>query len=234
MIKAILWDVDGTLLNFEAAEKAALKHLFTEFGFPLCTDEMVESYSKINLSYWERLERNEITKQEVLLGRFATFFASIGINPSYAEEFNRRYQTALGDTIVFCDDSKEIVTSLKGKILQYVVSNGTIIAQNKKLNRSGFDQLMDGIFLSEKIGAEKPNPGFFTPVFEILQGISKDEILIVGDSLTSDILGGVNVHIKTCWYNPKKKEAPKDLPIDYIISDLHEIYDILKKENGHE
>ena len=190
MITTILWDVDGTLLDFLAAEKAAMQSLFQELQLGTCTEGMIERYSKINRSYWERLERGEITKPEVLVGRFEEFFASEGIDISIASEFNQKYQLRLGDTIVYRDDSLNLVKSLKGKVKQYVVSNGTIIAQTKKLRLSGIGEWMDDIFLSEELGAEKPNIRFFEQVFDKIGVPKKDQVLIVGDSLTSDICGG--------------------------------------------
>ena len=144
-----------------------------------------------------------------------------------AEAFNERYQLCLGDTIVFRDDSYEIVKSLRGKVKQYVVSNGTVVAQEKKLCLSGLGELMDSIFLSESLGVEKPNVEFFERMFETIGSVEKDQVLIVGDSLTSDIRGGNNAGIKTCWYNPDHKERYADVKIDYEIADLHEIYDII-------
>ena len=116
MIQTILWDVDGTLLDFLAAEEAAIRKLFVEFDMGECSDEMLTRYSKINRSYWERLERNEITKQQVLVGRFKEFFTSEGLDAGVAEEFNAKYQYALGDTIVPRDNSLEIVRKLRGKV----------------------------------------------------------------------------------------------------------------------
>ena len=227
MITTILWDVDGTLLNFEAAEKAAIRALFQEFGFGVCTDEMLKRYSQINKIYWERLERKEVTRQEVLEGRFRDFFAEERLDISAAPEFNEHYQTSLGDTIVFYDDSYEIVKSLRGKVKQYVVSNGTITAQTKKLRRSGLGELMDGIFLSEQLGVEKPDVHFFEQVFEQTGLTDKRQIMIIGDSLSSDILGGNNAGIITCWYNPEHKQPQSGVRIDYEITDLHEIYNLI-------
>lgn len=227
MITTILWDVDGTLLNFEAAEKASIRALFQEFGFGVCTDEMLKRYSQINKIYWERLERKEVTRQEVLEGRFLDFFAEEGLDVSAAPEFNECYQTSLGDTIVFYDDSYEIVKSLRGKVKQYVVSNGTITAQTKKLRVSGLGELMDGIFLSEQLGVEKPDVHFFEQVFAQTGLTDKTQIMIVGDSLSSDILGGNNAGIITCWYNPEHKQSKNSVRIDYEITDLHEIYNLI-------
>ena len=228
MISTILWDVDGTLLDFIAAEKAAIKTLFGEFNLGQCSDEMIKRYSEINKTYWQRLERGEITKQEVLAGRFKEFFKSEGIDISVVEEFNSLYQLRLGDTIIYHDDSLEIIKSLQGRVRQYVVSNGTVEAQSKKLRLSGLGELVDGIFLSEHIGVEKPNIEFFDKVLEEIKPADRSSILIVGDSLTSDIQGGNNAGIVTCWYNPLGDKAPDKYRIDYEISDLHQIYEIIE------
>ncbi len=228
MIRNLLWDVDGTLLDFKAAESAAIRRLFGEFSLGECTDEMIRRYSSINEGFWQRLEQNEITKQQVLIGRYEQFFAEIGVPVSLAEEFNRRYQVWLGDTIVFRDDSFSIVKSLQGKVRQYVVSNGTVVAQNRKLEASGLGKMMDGIFLSEALGVEKPNKAFFDAVMDRIRPEAPEEVMIIGDSLTSDIRGGNNAGIITCWYNPERKPAPDDYRIDYMIADLHEILPILE------
>ena len=228
MIKIILWDIDGTLLDFHAAERKAIKTLFAQFDLGECTDEMIQRYVTINRSYWERLERGEVTKPRVLVGRFEDFFCSEGIDTSIASEFNEAYQLSLGDTIVFCDDSYNIVRSLKGKVKQYAVSNGTVVAQTKKLRLSGLGELFDGVYLSEDLGVEKPNVEFFNQVFANIEPMNEEEVIIVGDSLTSDICGGNNAGIITCWYNPSNTAHNGDYKIDYEITDLHQIYDILK------
>lgn len=223
----ILWDIDGTLLNFLEAEKAAIRSLFWEFGLGKCTDEMLLRYSGINRKYWHRLECGEMTKAEILVGRFEEFFAEEGIDCSLGGPFNEAYQIRLGDTIVFYDHSKELVASLVGKIQQYVVSNGTVVAQTKKLRNSGFDKLMDGVFLSEEIGFEKPAKEFFDRVFERIGDVDRDRVLIVGDSLTSDILGGTYAGIRTCWYNPGGDVNDTEARVDFEVRDLNEIVDVL-------
>lgn len=228
MITTILWDVDGTLLNFLAAEKAAIRSLFEEYHLGVCSDEMLKRYSSINKNYWEMLERGEIEKKVLLVGRFRDFFEKEGIDSSLAAEFNEKYQLRLGDTIVYCDDSLEIVKSLRGKVKQYVVSNGTVIAQTKKLRLSGFGELMDGIFLSEELGVEKPSVRFFDQVFAKIGPVDRSEVMIVGDSLTGDIRGGNNAGILTCWYNPEGTAAKEAVRIDHEIKDLHEVYGFLK------
>ena len=227
MINTILWDVDGTLLDFKAAEYAAIKSLFKVFKLGECTDRMVARYSVINDSFWKRLERNEISKRQVLVGRFEQFFGEYGIDMELAPAFNKQYQQSLGDTIVYRDDSFQIVKDLRSRVKQYVVSNGTIAAQTKKLQRSGLGLLMDGAFLSEEIGFEKPNIGFFQEVFKKIRPSDLSSVLIVGDSLTSDMQGGINAGIRTCWYNPDGLPAPRDKKPDFVISNLHQVRDCL-------
>ena len=107
------------------------------------------------------------------------------------------------------------------------MTNGTKVAQDKKLDRSGLDKLLDPIFISEVVGAEKPSREFFAPVFAAFPGIKPEEMLIVGDSLTSDIRGGINAGVQTCWYNPAGVEKTTDDHVDYEITDLHQIYGLL-------
>ena len=112
MIRILLWDVDGTLLDFKAAERNAVKSLFEEFSLGSCSEEMILRYSQINDEYWQRLERNEITKPQVLVGRFEQFFGEIGVPRGLAREFNSKYQVRLGDKIVYRDDSINIISSV--------------------------------------------------------------------------------------------------------------------------
>ena len=136
-------------------------------------------------------------------------------------------QVALGDAIVYRDDSLEIIRSLHGCMKQYVVPNGTVIAQTKKLQRSHLGEWMDGVFLSEELGAEKPSPRFFEQVFAALPDIPKEDMLIVGDSLTSDMQGGLNAGVPTCWYNPQSLPRPADMAIAFEIQNLQQIYELL-------
>lgn len=229
MIKAILWDIDGTLLDFIKAEYAAIKKCFEVFQLGECTDEMIARYSKINRKYWEGLERKEFTKSEVLVGRFEEFFATENIQTECAPEFNKEYQVRLGDTICFCDNSYELVKGLRSCVKQYAVTNGTKVAQDKKLKKSGLVDLFDDVFISEDVGYEKPDIAFFQHVWESIGKYEPEEVMIVGDSLTSDMQGGNNAGIVCCWYNPKKLPNTKNLKIDYEIEDLNEILEILNE-----
>lgn len=239
MIKVILWDIDGTLLDFEAAEKAAIDQCFAAHGMGVCTGEMLKRYSVINRKYWEALEKGEMTKPEILVGRFREFFETEGLPVEKAEAFNAEYQIRLGDTIVFRDHAYELVQKFKDEYKQYAVTNGTKVAQDRKLKNSKLDKLFDGVFISDVLGVEKPNIAFFDKVFETIGDYDKSEIIIVGDSLTSDMRGGNNAGILTCWYHPQKAENADNLPentdihIDFEISDLWELEKIISNQYSY-
>ncbi len=226
-IKVVLWDVDGTLLNFAAAEKVAIRKCFARHELGECTDEMLAQYVEINRKYWKMLERGELTKPEVLVGRFQEFFAGQGLDVSKAPAFNEDYQVSLGDTVCFEENGLEVIKVLKGKVLQCAVTNGTKVAQKRKLANSGLDQLLDYVFISDEIGIEKPMIGFFDAVWAGIGTFAPDEVLIVGDSLTSDMQGGCNAGILTCWYNPGSTANNSGLKLDYEIRNLKQVLDIL-------
>ena len=220
----LLFDVDGTVLSFEAAEKAALSKIYREFFGAALSDNDIKTYSGINAVYWQKLERGEIEKARLLVQRFEDFFAVMGVSAD-AAAFNARYQSELGETIVFCDDSINILKSLKGKCALAAVSNGTQEAQRRKLSKSGLDKVFDYIFISDEVGIEKPNRGFFDAVFREMGIADTSKALIIGDSRTSDIQGGINAGIDTCLYNPEGKPG-KIQPV-YEIRDLHEVVGII-------
>lgn len=231
MTRLILWDIDGTILDFLLAEKAAIKACFEKLHLGNCTDQMISRYSQINVGYWKKLEKGEMSKSEILVGRFRDFFKEYGIDETKAEAFNSEYQIRLGDTTVFTPTARETLFKLKGKIIQAAVTNGTKIAQDRKIKNSGLDRLFDYIFISEDIGFEKPSPLFFQKVFETVGNAADDksQVLIVGDSLTSDITGGKNAGIKTCWYNPQNLPLPEESPVpDFTISQVSQVLDLLK------
>lgn len=227
MIKTLLWDIDGTLLNFEKAENYAIKKCFEFFGIGKCNDEMVARYSHINRKYWEALERGDITKPQVLQGRFHEFFKFENISFDRVDDFNAEYQVRLGDKFFFCDNGYETVSSLKGKIKQYAVTNGTFIAQSRKLTQSGLIDIFNGVFISDKIGFEKPSVKFFEAVQKKIGEFSPNEVMIIGDSLTSDMRGGNNADILCCWYNPLGAENKYDIKFDYEIKDIAEVLKII-------
>ncbi|MBQ7959597.1 MAG: YjjG family noncanonical pyrimidine nucleotidase [Clostridia bacterium] len=229
MYKYLLWDVDGTVLNFLASEAYAIRALFKKYNIGECNDEMIKMYSEINLKYWQKLERNELTKTEILIERFREFFGKIGVDTTIAEEFNEEYQVTLGDYIEFIDKAEEILLSQKGNYTLVAVTNGTKVAQEKKLRLSGLSEVFDAIFISENVGAEKPNKAYFDYVFEKLGITNKSEVLLIGDSLTSDMKGGVIAGVDTCWFNPAHKPNTIGIPVTYEIDDLGGIIEIVRR-----
>ena len=230
MIKVLLWDVDHTLLDFEKSEYAALKKCFELYNLGPCDDERVRRYITVNKAWWEKLERGEVTKQQVLVERFREFFAAEGIDSHGCEEaLNEEYQRQLGMNPVFCDGAWELVSGLKesGRVKQYAVTNGTKVAQDGKLKQSGLIDIFDDVFISEVVGVEKPGIGFFEHVWSVIGRFAADEVMIVGDSLTSDMQGGNNAGILCCWYNPKGIVNSKGVRTDYEIRHLSEIPAIL-------
>jgi HAD hydrolase, TIGR02254 family len=225
--KYLLWDIDGTILNFEKAEKRAIRTLFEKFNLGECTDEMLSHYIEINKKYWKLLECGEMEKERILVERFEEFFLKEGIRTDVASEFNKAYQLALGDTIAFNDDALEIIKAQKKNYQIIIVTNGTAIAQKKKLERSGLDKIADNIFISEEVGYEKPSIHFFERVIAKAGIDDVSRAVIIGDSLTSDIQGGVNAGIDTCWYNPKEDVNDTNLKPTYIIKNLHELCEIV-------
>ena len=229
----LLWDIDGTLMDFKQSEAMALSQSLRDIGIEP-TEEMVPDYSRINLSYWKRLEKGELTKEEVLVGRFVEFLGKYHIEAD-AKEFLGRYENYLSHVWFIQDDSLDVCRMLKEKgFRQYVVTNGWVEVQKTKLYESGFDQIMDGAFISDEIGVPKPKKEFFEACFEKIFGTSqpreadRKRVLIIGDSLTSDMQGGINVGIDCCWYRNPGEENPENLPVDYEIQELHEIYRVLE------
>jgi 2-haloacid dehalogenase len=230
MLKVVLWDIDGTLLDFKAAERVAIRRCFADFSLGECTDEMLAEYSRVNVKYWEMMERGEISKPALLVGRFREFFSSAGIDPGVSEEFNEAYQRALGDGATFFEGARETVEALKGRVIQAAVTNGTKVAQDGKLRHTGLDKLLDKVYISEVLGYEKPDRRFFDKVFADLGdgslpfgGYEREEILMVGDSLTGDIKGANNAGIPVCWFNPEHKPLTAGLSADWEAERVEDI-----------
>lgn len=231
---AILWDVDDTLLDFGYSQRRSLIDCFHSVGREI-TEEMLRRYSEINDSYWKRLELGEVTKAQILTGRFLTLFDEYGIRDVDVEKFLKRYQENLGKIYSYRDDSLEICRALRGKVKQYVITNGVAATQRNKLELSGLSGCMEALFISEEVGVPKPQKGFFDHCLSEVGEADRSKLLIVGDSLTSDIKGGVQAGIPTCWYRPgdifervpsARADYERYTP-DYEISELHQIFDVL-------
>lgn len=227
MIKNVLFDLDDTLLDFGKAEKNALTLAFTEKGINP-TEELLSRYSVINEEHWKRLEKEEITRDEVKYGRFSQLFDEYGINVSPVETADI-YEKYLGMGHYFIDGAKELLSSLYGKYRLYLVSNGTYSVQEGRIASAGLEKYFDGIFISEKVGCEKPKKAFFEACFATIPAFSGNETVIIGDSLTSDMRGGKNAGIKTVWFNRKGRTNTTDMSFDAVTDSLYGLKSIIEK-----
>ena len=221
----ILLDADGTLLDFLRSEDEAVREAMKLNGITP-TDELVHRYSEINDGLWKKLERGEIEKSVLLYHRFELFAAEFGYVLD-AKKMAQDYMVCLSQKGYLLDGAKEFLEKLYGKAALYIVTNGVKFIQTGRYARSGLDTLIDRVFISEELGYEKPNVKYFEAVAEAIPGFDRNGTLIVGDSLTSDMKGGLAYGIDTCWYNPQEKAKPADMDLTFVASNFDEIYDFI-------
>ena len=229
MIKAVLWDLDNTVLDFTAAERASLKRAYALFGFGECSDEMADDYARINAMQWEMLERGEKQLKDVLVDRYRVFLEKYGHDSALAGEFTKEYEAHIPDTLVFIPGALETLKALKGKVIQCCATNGVLAVQEQRLKESGLADIFDRIYISSAMGVSKPAKEYFVRILDDLAGIKTDEVLMVGDSLTSDMKGAANAGIPKCFFNRRRKEVRADFEIEYMIEDISEVMSIVEK-----
>ena len=221
----LLLDLDDTILDFHKAEYIALGKTLESFGLTP-TEEVRARYSQINKAHWERLERKELTREQVLVGRFGVLFAEYGITVD-PESCARRYEDFLSVGHYFLPGAEEALERLSKKYKLYMVSNGTAKVQAGRLKSANISHYFQKIFVSQEIGANKPDIAYFARCFAQIPGFDPKRAIIVGDSLTSDIQGGKNAGIATCWVNPGHK--PATVFPDYQIEGLAQLEGLLEK-----
>ena len=224
MIELLFLDLDDTILDFQKAERLALAKTLESFGLPP-TDTVLARYHEINREHWERLERKELTRQQVLVGRFAALFAEMGLS-AQAEQVARAYEENLSQGHYFLPGAEEALKSLSKKYKLYLASNGTARVQAGRLKSAGIIPYFQEIFVSEEMGYNKPDPAYFDACFARIPGFRKDRAMMVGDSLTSDILGGIQAGIATCWVNPHHKTG--SIHPDFEIESIVQLEALLK------
>lgn len=227
MIRNVLFDLDDTLFDFHKAEKIALTKTLVHFGIDP-TEETLALYSTINAAHWKRLELGEISREEVKVGRYRELFETIGIecDPVKATAY---YESMLAIGHYFMPGAPELLEELYRKYRLYIVSNGTAKVQEGRIGSSGIAKYVDGIFISQILGANKPDKQFFDICFAEIPDFSLSETVIIGDSLSSDIKGGINAGITTVWFNPKGIENDSDIKPDYTIKELSEVPGLLSQ-----
>ena len=227
MVEFLFLDLDDTILDFHKAEKIALTKTLHSFGLEL-DDEMLARYSKINLEHWQRLERKELTRQQVVVGRFDVFFREQGVLAD-PEQVALCYEDNLSIGHYFLPGAEEALKSLSKKYKLYLASNGTAKVQAGRLASANISHYFEKIFVSQEIGADKPDKLYFARCAEQISGYDACKAMIVGDSLTSDIQGGINAGMKTVWVNPKHKPHPEHIVPDYEIESLSQLEDLLNQ-----
>lgn len=227
MIRNVLFDLDDTLFDFHKAEKIALTKTLVHFGIDP-TEETLALYSTINAAHWKRLELGEISREEVKVGRYRELFKTIGVecDPVKATAY---YESMLAIGHYFMPGAPELLGELYRKYRLYIVSNGTAKVQEGRIGSSGIAKYMDGIFISQILGANKPDKQFFDICFAEIPDFLLSETVIIGDSLSSDIKGGINAGITTVWFNPKGIENDSDIKPDYTIKELSEVPGLLSQ-----
>ena len=227
MIRNVLFDLDDTLFDFHKAEKIALTKTLVHFGIDP-TEETLALYSTINAAHWKRLELGEISREEVKVGRYRELFKTIGVecDPVKATAY---YESMLAIGHYFMPGAPELLEELYRKYRLYIVSNGTAKVQEGRIGSFGITKYMDGIFISQILGANKPDKQFFDICFAEIPDFLLSETVIIGDSLSSDIKGGINAGITTVWFNPKGIENDSDIKPDYTIKELSEVPGLLSQ-----
>lgn len=226
--KTLLFDADGTLLDFEATEKQALHNVFQHYGYDF-TEEVEKAYKNINHALWQAYEDGDKSRDEVIYTRFVKLFKMFHI-PLDGVEFEDVYQAALGKGHDVIPHALELVKNLYKDYDIYIVTNGVVATQYARLRDSTLDRYVKKIFVSEEVGYRKPMVEYFTFCFSHINDINLQETLIIGDSLSSDMQGGVNAGIDTCWFNPKGVVNSRPICVNYEIKALQELYKIIGKE----
>ena len=223
--KTLLFDADETLFDFQACAREALNKVFEKYNYAL-DDEITGVYKRINEDLWKQYEQGKMDRETVIYSRFGLLFKEIGIEDD-GIAFEDDYQELLGMQHFFIEGAPEVVKNLYEKYDLYIVTNGVTATQLRRLKDSKLDQYMKKVFVSEETGYQKPMKEYFDYCFNKIENFELSRTLIIGDSLTSDIKGGNNAGIKTCWFNPGLKINDSDAKVDYEIQNLKELYHLL-------
>lgn len=222
--RTLFLDADETLLDFKKAEAQGLECALRRHQLPF-DEEILALYSGINKRCWEEFEQGKFDKETLLVERFRRLFAALAVTAD-PDTVRRTYHEELGKGGFLIEHAYEVCEELGKTHDLYIVTNGVASTQYSRFARSGLDRLVKGIFVSEEVGVPKPQKEYFDYVFAQIPGFQREGALMVGDSLTADIQGGINAGLDTCWYNPGRKPVPAGLKITYEIHDIRELPDV--------
>jgi 2-haloacid dehalogenase len=223
--KWILFDADDTLFDYDRAEARALRKAFDEFGV-VFRQSYAQRYREINAEIWARFERGEIDQVRLRLERFALLFDAVDVQMEPAS-FSQSYLNYLSEGYYLLDGAEDLIRALDGKVKLALITNGLKDVQRPRLAGSTIGDYFDPVIISEEVGAAKPARKIFDVAFVKMAQPEKAEVLIVGDSLSSDMRGGSDYGIDTCWFNPNGRSHPPDINITYQIQHLDELLVLL-------
>ena len=228
MIEFLFLDLDDTILDFHKAERIAISKTIREFGVEP-TEEILDRYHKINKWHWEQLEQGKQTRAEILVNRFGVLFETLG-KPVDAAACAKVYEKNLSIGHYFLPGAEEAVASLSKKYRLFLASNGTASVQKGRMTSANLYRFFETVFVSQEIGHNKPSKAYFDACFARIPGFDREKAMIVGDSLSSDIKGGIQAGIKTVWVNPEHKDCGDCRP-DYEIERLSQLEALLEEHD---
>ena len=222
----LLFDADNTILDFDKSEEQALRQAFDECSLPFGANTL-PTYRKNNIRQWQLFEQGIIEKSQVLVNRFAETFAELNLPSEKVDRASALYEEYLHYGYYTVAYAEEVLEELGKNCRLFIVSNGVKSIQDSRMKGSGLGKYFIKRFVSEEVGFPKPQKGFFDYCFERISDFDKSRAFIIGDSLTSDIQGGVNAEIDTCWFNPNHIVNSSDIMPNYEIDDLRQLTSIV-------
>ncbi len=222
----LLLDVDDTLLSFKASEIDSLTKVLEKYNIP-ATQENIDLYHNINESLWQDLEKGKIKKHIIGKTRFQKFCDAVGAQVKNAEQMNKEFMTLMRESAILMDGAIEFLEDVEDYATIAIVTNGTDSVQQSRLKISKIAEFADGIYTSEKVGATKPNKQIFLAALKDLGVENYSKVLVVGDRLQSDIKGGINAGLDTCWVNFENEENTTNIKPKYVVRDYTELKNII-------
>lgn len=223
----LLFDADGTLFDYDRAEASALARTFAHFDLPLAPGT-ADAYRAINGQCWQALERGELTPEALRTRRFALLFDAAGLSAD-VEHFSTAYLVNLAEAAELMDGAAEVLAALRDRYRFAIITNGLLAVQRGRIARSVIRDDIAALTISEEVGSAKPAAGIFDAAFAAMGHPARREVLLIGDSLTSDIQGACDYGIDACWFNPARLPRPAGLPITYEIARLDELIGLLAR-----